>query len=624
MIRSTRGITMIGLVLTIITIMVLTGVVINSVVGERSVIKQAVDVRDKKEEQAAIEEMNMVLASLNMEILTAKDDEGIAEIFNAQVSNGVFENFYYLGERFLIKYNGNYYDVREDDTYKDQYRVHKYLSSNLAENIPGNSYIITEENADDAGNLTFELNSEYYVIDKISAEKFNFVIPSAQGDPDNAINLYLTEDIDIDNIGHSRSAIELEEGAILNMYITNQARVSVNSAYGEQGQAGGQKDEDNHIIAAKGGPGGYAGIHVPETAILNIFGDGTLIAYGGDAGAGNAVSSNLGSGGGGGAGAGIGGNGGKGGDANTTEINGNDYARSDNGENGEAGGNCGTINIYNSVTVYAYGGAGGSGGKASASAGSGGGGYPAAGIGGGGAGAGGGNHCDGAGGFSGGGAQYNVQNGINGLGGGMSTQTSASGSTKYGGPDSSSSGGGGYFTHGIGRVNTQLGIAKVGGQGSGSCHWFNNTTKVWWNDHAGDGGVAGNGGKVTVSTTAKVFAYNGDMITTGKDSNRNGIIGYDKDGNSTGVVIQKVQKQDGTEIVPCPIFAQAGIKRAVYRVNYPTALNYADLKNVLESSETSILKSGYNGYGVGSGAGYVENSNGFYVINNTFDDKKKP
>lgn len=618
MIRSTRGITMIGLVLTIITIMVLTGVVINSVVGERSVIKQAVDVRDKKEEQAAIEEMNMVLASLNMEILTAKDDEGVAEIFNAQVSKGIFENFYYLGERFLIKYNGNYYDVREDDTYKDQYRVHKYLSSNLAENIPGNSYIITEENADDAGNLTFELNSEYYVIDKISAEKFNFVIPSAQGDPDNAVNLYLTEDIDIDNIGHSRSAIELKEGAILNMYITNQARVSVNSAYGEQGQAGGQKDEHNQTIAAKGGPGGYAGIHVPETAILNIFGDGTLIAYGGDAGSGNAVSSNLGSGGGGGAGAGIGGNGGKGGDANIKEINYNPYNREDNGENGEAGGNCGTINIYNSVTVYAYGGAGGSGGMAKAapgktvSAGSGGGGYPAAGIGGGGAGAGGGNHCDGAGGFSGGGAQYNQQNGYDGLGGGVKTSTNAQ-----------SSGGGGYFSCGYGRVNTQLGIARIGGQGSGSCHWANSSDTNWWNDHAGDGGVAGNGGKVTVSSTAKVFAYNGDMITT-DEGNRNGVIGYDKDGNKTGVVIQKVQKQDGTEIVPCPIFAQAGIKRAVYRANYKIAVNYADVKNILESSETSILKSGYNGYGVGSGAGYVENSNGFYVINNTFDDKKKP
>ena len=58
-----------------------------------------------------------------MEILTAKDDEGVAEIFNAQVSNGVFENFYYLGERFLIKYKGNYYDVREDDTYKDSYSI---------------------------------------------------------------------------------------------------------------------------------------------------------------------------------------------------------------------------------------------------------------------------------------------------------------------------------------------------------------------------------------------------------------------------------------------------------------------------------------------------------------------
>ena len=56
--------------------------------------------------------------------------------------------------------------------------------------------------------------------------------------------------------------------------------------------------------------GGYAGIHVPwidengdnnrdegEYAILNLYGDGTLIAFGGDAGdGGGAVSGNTGGG----------------------------------------------------------------------------------------------------------------------------------------------------------------------------------------------------------------------------------------------------------------------------------------------------------------------------------------
>lgn len=63
-------------------------------------------------------------------------------------------------------------------------------------------------------------------------------------------------------------------------------------------------------LEQKEGLGGYAGIHVPwvdkdkdderdegEYASLNLYGDGTLIAYGGDAGdGGGAVSGNTGGG----------------------------------------------------------------------------------------------------------------------------------------------------------------------------------------------------------------------------------------------------------------------------------------------------------------------------------------
>ena len=60
-------------------------------------------------------------------------------------------------------------------------------------------------------------------------------------------------------------------------------------------------------------------IDIKSGTIANVYGGGTLIAYGGDAGdGGGAVSGNTGGGGGGGAGAGIGGNGGPGGDAGST------------------------------------------------------------------------------------------------------------------------------------------------------------------------------------------------------------------------------------------------------------------------------------------------------------------
>ena len=625
--RSAKGLTMISLVITIITALILTGVVLNSVIGERSVIKKANEAKTKEEEAKLVEEMNMKLTAINAEVLSGgydKDADDITDIFEGTITSEddlkkkndsvllkkVFPNTLFFGDYYLIEDNGNYFKVKksEDSSSNGQYYVHEYLSPDLAKNEKGGSFIITQQNADDVSNLEFVIGSDYVVIDKISAKEFNFVIPSANGNPANAVSLYLNEDMEIDNIGYSRSAIELEPGAILNLYICSGAEIVVNSAYGEQGQAGGQKDENNKIKPADGGPGGYAGIHVPPTATLNVYGEGTLIAYGGDAGDGNTVQGSLGSGGGGGAGAGIGGNGGAGGDANTTEISNNAYNRNDNGLDGEDGEACGTINIYNTVKVYAYGGAGGSGGIASQSAGSGGGGYPAAGIGGGGAGGGGGNHCDGAGGYSGGGAQYNVTNGKNGLGGGLASN-----------PNAQSSGGGGYFSCGYGRVNTNLGFAAIGGQGSGACHWVNNTTKVWWNDHAGSGGTGGAGGNVTVSDKAEVYAYNGDMITEGT---HDGIYAYDKDGNKTAERLEKVIKPNNQEIVPCQIFAQAGIKRDVYISNFSTAANYKELKNEIDNNykNNTIMTPTSYGYGIGSGAGYRESGNGTYSINKTYDD----
>ena len=96
----------------------------------------------------------------------------------------------------------------------------------------------------------------------------------------------------------------------------------------------------------------------------------------------------------GGAGAGIGGNGGNGGQANISikgdSVNGdgsNFNGFESSGSDGEAGEDCGVVNIYNTLTVYAYGGSGaGSNYMQNTDSGCGGGGYPGAGIGGGGAG----------------------------------------------------------------------------------------------------------------------------------------------------------------------------------------------------------------------------------------------
>ena len=74
--------------------------------------------------------------------------------------------------------------------------------------------------------------------------------------------------------------------------------------------------------------------------------------------------------------------GGKGGNANSRTFVGNVKVFESSGKDGEAGENCGKVNINNTIQVYVYGGDGGNGGKANNSnSGTGGGGYPAAGIG---------------------------------------------------------------------------------------------------------------------------------------------------------------------------------------------------------------------------------------------------
>lgn len=82
----------------------------------------------------------------------------------------------------------------------------------------------------------------------------------------------------IDNKDYpGRSAIELEDGAILNLYVYG--KVNVNSSLGVDGEVGNEN-------GAKGGAGANAGIHVTKNSTLNLYGTGTLIAYGGNAGKG--------------------------------------------------------------------------------------------------------------------------------------------------------------------------------------------------------------------------------------------------------------------------------------------------------------------------------------------------
>ena len=104
------------------------------------------------------------------------------------------------------------------------------------------------------------------------------------------VNIF--KDMTLTNEGIERSAIDLESNATLDLFVAEGTSLNVNSGFGKTG-------ETAIGLGAAGGPGGYAGIHVPESAMLNLYGKGNIIAFGGNAGdGGGAVSNNTGGGGG--------------------------------------------------------------------------------------------------------------------------------------------------------------------------------------------------------------------------------------------------------------------------------------------------------------------------------------
>lgn len=588
--RSSRGVTIIGLAVMIVIISTLALVAINSSTGENGLIKRAEKSTKDWDENEIKEELNVILADYAIDVaLTDKDT--INTYLGKLKEEGTIQDYRYIG-KYLVQYKDIYCELKKDgygymvDSVRGPAAVGGAEGGGAGAGAAGGSdeeYTIITSDSVMNGSVTItgstdpNVEKKYILLDDIEAKDFNLDIPEGQ-----TVTIILAEDMEIDNKGFDRSAINLNKNSTLNLYIYG--KIDVNSGYGKNA------DGNNP------GEGGYAGIHVPETATLNLYGSGELIARGGNAGNGGTLTTGgqdqkKSGAGGGGAGAGIGGAGGNGG-----------VYQNGVGASGGAGENCGKVNIYGDLTVYAYGGAGGSGGRGdnTTKTAGGGGGYPGAGIGGGGAGGAGGTCCAGAGGYSGGSGDSEHFVAINGLAGGNGVHCTGE-----------LLGGGGYFqgaegvsNNGIDRKTTAFG--GFGNQG----HWHN------LSDQSGSGGTAGKGGIIRVSSLAKVYAYNGNKYTDGTSYN-NG------------------QNQ-------CPIYLQNGknIARYTYRKENKALYNYFNMDTANDASNAN--RSGYknvkvvdkvtvagNSYlsnvdmsyqGVGSGAGFIELHNGTYTIDSSLNE----
>ena len=586
---KSQGITLISLVITIIVMLIIAGVVVSNVVGNNSSIEKAEKAKLTEEQRSKKDTLEHAIIKFNSgnvaegkdlrEFLlseldikeTVKNDLGVdvPNIAKFTDLNGEYS--------YLIKdYQGEMAYLTQIDGI---WQIQQFGAENLGyvASLDDNDVLIAPRSGDELDIVSSTDN--YAIITSDDLEDVSFDIPA-----NTTVSIKLLSNLNITNEGLKRAAINLNEGSVLNL--TVEGEVTVNSTFGE---------DANGVVPGKGG---YAGIRVPPTATLNLTGKkGIIKAIGGNAGRGGTAAghSDERCAGGGGAGAGIGGNGGKGGVYKTGK-----------GASGEAGESCGTVNITGSIKVYAYGGAGGGGGAGTAGGGAtggGAGGYPAAGIGGGGGGGAGGTCCAGGGGYTGGAGEGGLHYTHNGKDGDVGWGWSSGHPTYLGG--------GGYFRGGEGTDINGVYRPSVAFGGIANQGWHAYATHG-----TGFGGNGGAGGTITVSANNKIYAYNGNLYT---------------DGTSYG---------NGAN--QCPIYLQAGIVTAKYDyINQGNDVSYYKFCLTQKSPQTTATKSGYinpvnqgtlninsklgisgnpltnvnmSQQGVGSGAGYIEVSNGTYRV----------
>ena len=603
-IRNVKGITLIALVITIIVMLILAGVSLNATIGENGILTRAKDAKEAQELAKTKEDLEYMFLDYNV---WQSEKKTISEFLKNKMESGEIEEFraYPVNNEFkmVIKKEGKYFFVEQEDG------VYKAVQMGGLSDENSDFTIVTREEFKNVvdGSMKFELANDkkttLIFYDEIE-DALNFDIVSGN------VTIYMTQDMTLTNRGLKRSAVDVHSGATLNLYVLENVKLTVDSGYGE--------DANGNVP----GKGGYAGIHVPEGATLNLYGKGTIEAFGGKAGNGaNAYGNASPTAGGGGAGAGIGGNGGNGSDG----IDGDDGINYKVAENGGTGESCGNINIYNGITVFAYGGAGGKGGTGGAynKAGAGGaGGYPAAGIGGGGAGGAGSTCCSGAGGYTGGsgsGTKLIAENGLAGYGYGRGY---SDGIPKN--KDVHHYSGGGYYASGTWYLYTdKTNIGDSNTNVLGGCSLMYHQS---FGHEPGWGGTAGKGGTIKVSEVAKVYAFNGNLYTDGTsyDSGINQALIYLQDGKNIAKYKITVPRSDGNFTAE-----KVSALTTVEKSGYVNTLYNIDNKYILKKIENINIMLGLTGnplsnvdmstQGIGSGAGYIEVSNGTYTIDSNLN-----
>ena len=197
--------------------------------------------------------------------------------------------------------------------------------------------------------------------------------------------------------------------------------------------------------------------------------------------------------------------------------------------------------------------------------------------------------------------------------------------------------GGGYYTF-FESISSGINGNYVGYFGLGGCWYAYGLISGW--STAGSGGTAGQGGTIEYFPTSEIYSYNGNMITEDDFNYNETYYEYDEDGNyldgtdgKDTKVAQVIEfKNDSSKkIIPAKIFIQDGIKRAVYdnlcymseerkkQYGVDGVIPKEKIKNTSDNGAIQCvqiigkeLSVTHSRQGIGSGAGYIEVSNGTF------------
>ena len=133
------------------------------------------------------------------------------------------------------------------------------------------------------------------------------------------------------------------------------------------------------------------------------------------------------------------------------------------------------------------------------------------------------------------------------------------------------------------------------------------------NHTAGCGGQGGKGGNIKVSEIAKIYAYNGSRLNDGNQTRtgKDQAVIY----GQLGIVTPKYEWYSSSGIIK---IRQKSLQSTIDKVNYIND-NMISQKVTINSAVSFLTNVNLSTQGVGSGAGYIEISNGTYIMDSSLN-----